>query len=70
MAATVSTVRFVAVQSCYNGPRYNGNLVIPDALTSQSHLAIAGKLKFGRLAITETLFYTPVIARADCITPN
>ena len=31
---------------CYNGPRYNGNLVIPDALTSQSHLAITDKLKF------------------------
>ena len=31
---------------CYNGPRYNGNLVIPDALTSQSNLAITDKLKF------------------------
>ena len=31
---------------CYNGPRYNGNLVIPDALTSQSHFAITDKLKF------------------------
>ena len=26
--------------------RYNGNLVIPDALTSQSHLVITDKLKF------------------------
>ena len=34
------------VYPCYNGPRYNGNLVVPEALTSQSHLAITDKLKF------------------------
>ena len=31
---------------CYSGPRYNGNLVIPDAFQGQSHLAITDKLKF------------------------
>ena len=31
---------------CYSGPRHSGNLVIPDALSSQSHLAVADKLKF------------------------
>ena len=30
----------------YSGSRYSGDLVIPDTLTSQSHLAIADKLKF------------------------
>ena len=45
MLAPISETHWDTVCSCYNGPRYNGNL-IQDALTSQSHLAVADKLKF------------------------
>ena len=39
-------IQFPTVCPCYNGPRYNGNLVTPDAPTSQPHLTIVEKLKF------------------------